>query len=247
MTRDTRINLTCLAVCVGVLLVAGLARCQERIPHPYVSGSFNLMPGGYAAVAWGAGAGLMWDAPHLVFDSFVGYDTGHKVNDATAHNNKGHDRFLRGSVAFKRGLWYVGPGARWSQLSTTNYTKGGPIYAAGSWHPEFGGGRDWDSRSSGLFMRTQVLYMFHSSKEVTYYPDHTSCDGCGNGSQGLDVSLWFPSPSSAIHHHWYVRMNSLTYRFHDTITDPKNVALTWAQSRRSHITNAGEFMLLYRF
>ena len=36
----------------------------------------------------------MLESPHFVFDSYAGYDNGHKTNDNTPNNYKGHDRFL---------------------------------------------------------------------------------------------------------------------------------------------------------
>jgi hypothetical protein len=247
MTLYARNTLWCAICCIIVLALVGTVRCQERIPHPYVGVDFNLMPAGYAPFAFGFGGGLMYDTPHFILDSFAGYDTGHKENDATSNNNRGHDRFLRGTASFKFGNWYLGPGARWSQLSTTNYTKGGAAFDAGSWHPEIGGGRDWSTHRDALFMRTQVLYMFHPSKEVTSYPDGTSCDGCGNGSQGLDVSLWFPSPANLKHRHLFWRMNVVLFRFHTTITDPKNIPLTQEQVAHRSWAESGEFELFYRF
>jgi hypothetical protein len=79
MTRDTRINLTCLAICVGVLLVAGLARCQSLPDSPSATQSTQSTQSavqhrsGWHAIAAGArkviappGYWTMgrWDAPH---------------------------------------------------------------------------------------------------------------------------------------------------------------------------------------
>jgi hypothetical protein len=227
---------------------------QTPIPHPYLSGQFNLMPPGYKSTSFGTGAGLMIDSPHFLFDSYAGYDNGHKDNDATSRNNKGRDRFLRGFASFKQGSSYVGVGARWSQLSTSNYTKGGPIYSTGSWHPELGIGRDFNSPSSTnetgkfspLFMRAQLAYMFRESRESVHYPNGVTCDGCGNGSQGLDISVWFPSPARP-HSHLFYRMNVVLFHFHDSITDPKNIPLTRIQSGRGHWGDSTEFNLGWRF
>ncbi len=165
--------------------------------------------------------------------------------DNTANNYKGHDRFLRGFAAFKQGNNYFGVGARWSQLSTTNYTKGGDAFAAGSWHPEVGVGRDWSTKNSRLFMRTQGAYMFQPSKEVVHYPDGSNCDGCGSGSHGADITLWFPSPARP--GHIFAKMNVVLYRFHDTITAPSNIPLTQTQSNNRHLADSTEFSVGFRF
>ena len=232
-----------------ILTLATVATAQNTLPHPYISGSFNLMPSGYYPTSFGAGAGLMYDLPHLVFDSYAGYDTGRKSNDATVNNYSGHDRFLRGFLSYKQDATYLGAGARWSQLSTSNYTKGGDASSAGSWHPELGIGHDFNhsAKFSPDFLRAQLAYMFHPSKETTQYPNGVSCAGCGNGSQGVDISFWFPSPASRTHRHLFFRLNAVVYRFHDTITDPKNISLATLQSSRHHLADSTEFNLGWRF
>lgn len=237
----------CMVGCFVILVFAVVtARCQA--PSAYLAGSFNLMPAGYASVAWGGGGGVTYNARHVVFDSYAGYDNGHKDNDATSRNNKGHDRFLRGFEAYQFGSTYLGVGARWSQLSTTNYVKGGPISSSSSWHPEVGVGHDFAAHDKFylLSMRGQVLYMFRESRESVHYPDGSSCAGCGNGSQGLDISLWFPSPAKP-HSHLFMRINVVPFIFHDTITDPTNVYLTRLQTRNRHLTDSTEFLLGVKF
>jgi hypothetical protein len=216
-----------------------------QAPRPYVVGSFNLMPAGYSSTSLGFGGGLEFDRPYIVFDSYAGYDTGKKSDDNTVNNYKGHDRFLRAFAGPKFGQFYIGAGARWSELSTTNYTKGGDIFNAGSWHPEVGGGRDFSTRDYPLFMRLQALYMARPSKEVTHYPDGTSCDGCGSGSHGADITLWFPSPAHK--GHFFAKMNIVLFGFHDSFTDPKNIALTNQQAASKHLGDSTEFMVGARF
>ena len=230
-------------ILVVMFLASSLAFAQY--PRPYVEGGLALEPAGYASLAGIVGAGVEWNTKYSVFDVSALYDNGRKDNDNTAFNYKGHDRFLRAFAGPKIGLWYAGVGARWSQLSTTNYTKGGDIFAAGSWHPEVGGGRDFSTRSTPLFMRVQALYMARPSKEVTHYPGGQNCDGCGSGSHGADITLWFPSPAHS--GHFFAKMNIVLFRFHDSITDPKNVALTRAQTGNGHIGDSTEFMIGARF
>lgn len=214
----------------------------SNCPHPYVEGSMNLEGPGYAPLAWEIGGGLQLEHPHIVGDAFLGYDNGHKENDGTNENEKGHDRFARAFLAYRHHFTYFGAGARWSQLSTTNYTKGGSIFASGSWHPEVGIGQEL-----GMVARVQALYMFHPSHEVTYYPNSPSCDGCGNGSQGLDLSLTFPSPLHPRVKHFFFRINVVMYRYHTTITEPSNIPLTRTQAGQHFWGDFTEFQTGWRF
>jgi len=214
-------------------------------PRPYVTGNVNLMPAGYASVSFGGTAGVEWNPRYAAFDAYAGYDTGRKDNDGTGPNYSGRDRFLRGFAGYKHGLYYAGVGARWSELSTSNYTKGGNIFSAGSWHPEIGGGRDWNTRDYPLFMRTQVAYMFAPSHEVVHYPGGGSCDGCGNGSHGADITLWFPSPAHS--GHFFAKMNVVLFRYHTTITEPTNIPLTRQQMGQKSLADSTEFMIGARF
>ena len=211
-----------------------------QAPRPYVTGGLGLMPAGYASTAFQGTAGFEWNPKYAVFDGYVGYDNGRKDNDNTAFNYKGRDRFVRAFIGPKLGLWYIGVGARYSQLSTSNYSKGGSPFDAGSWHPEVGLGRDFSTRSTPLFMRLQALYMARPSKEVTHYPSGVSCDGCGNGSHGLDVTLWFPSPEHS--GHFFAKMNIVLFRFHTTVTEPDNIPLTIQQESQRFTGDSTEFM-----
>lgn len=226
-------------------LALSIAALGQSYPRPYISGGINLMPPGYASTAESFGGGVQWNLSHLVFDSYAGYDNGKKTNDGTPGNIKGHDRYLRGFAAYKQGNNYVGVGARWAALSTANYSKGGDAFAAGSWYPEVGVGRDWSTSTSKLFMRTQVAYMFRETKEVTRYPDGTVCDGCGNGSQGADISVWLPSPARP--GHFFARFNVVLFSFHDTITAPDNIPLTLKQTSNHHLGESTEFTIGARF
>jgi hypothetical protein len=231
-------------IAVFVILCMPLALFGQA-PRPYLLGGADLMPSGYASLAVQGGGGIEWETRYSVFDSYAGYDNGRKANDNTLNNYKGHDRLLRGFLGYKQGPWYAGVGARWSQLSTTNYTKGGDPFSAGSWHPEAGFGRDWNARTAPLFLRTQILYMFREQREVTDYPGQPPCVGCGSGSQGADISLWFPSPEHK--GHWFYKMNVVLFAFHDSFTDPTNVALTNEQAANKHLGDVTEFSLGYRF
>jgi len=228
-----------------ICLFLATACFGQSYPRPYLNAGVDLMPAGYANLALQGGGGIMLESPHFVFDSYAGYDNGHKTNDNTPNNYKGHDRFLRGFAGYKQGPWYAGVGTRWSQLSSSNYTKGGSPLNANSWHPELGIGRDWDARKSPLFMRSQVLYMFREQKEVAYYPNAPTCDGCGNGTQGADITLWFPSPAHK--GHWFCKMNFVLFGYHASITDPGDPVLTRAQKANKGFSDSTEFSIGYRF
>lgn len=202
--------------------------------QPYVVGSFNLMPAGYASTAVGFGGGLEFNRPYIVVDSYAGYDTGKKADDGTPGNIKGHDRYLRGFAGYKHGQNYFGVGARWSELSTTNYAKGGSL------HPEIGVGRDWSDVA-----RTQIAYMARPYHEVTSYPDGRVCHGCGSGSQGADISVWLPSPAAP--GHFFARINLMLFQFHDSFTDPSNIPMTKAQAANKHLGDLTEVMVGWRF
>ena len=216
---------------VVVASVAAFAQVIEKVPHPYVIGGVALFPGGYQPAGWEAGAGLMWDRPHFVFDSFAGYDNGRKTNDGGNNNPKGHDRMLRGFAGYKFGSSYVGAGARWSELDTTNYAKVG-------WHPEIGVGHDFWPHDEYYpnFARVQVAWMFREQGEVVRLPGLPDCHVCGNGSQGPDFTLWIPSPADSKHKHIFAKMNVVPFMYHN---NPADKHLHWSTS--------AEMLVGYRF
>jgi hypothetical protein len=194
-----------------------------KYPHPYLFGGLQLQGGGYAPTAWTGGVGVNVELKHLVFDSSASYATAHKTNDNTINNYSGHQRGLVGDAFYRFNKIYVGGGASWSQLSTTNYTKQ-------SWHPKFGMGRDWLRET--FSMRGQVMYVLPGS-------DHL------NGVQGPEISVWLPSPATA--HHVFWRQTIGIYAFHDTVTDPSDKALTAEQIGNRSLSGYVSFNLMYRF
>lgn len=235
------------------LLLAGAAHGQTSykdaspFPRPYVAGGLSLMPAGYAAAAWRIQGGLYWTAPHALADVFAAYDNGTKENDGTVDNIKGHDRYLHGFLFYKQGNTYFGGGATWNQLSTTNYDKGisNPIsaLATGDFHPAFGGGHDWLGTQGSL--RAQAVYLLPPPHESVSYPGQATCWGCGNGVQGVQFSLFFPSPARS--GHWFFRIEDFIGEYHDTITDPTNIPLRNSEDSSRHVMDTVDFMLMYRF
>jgi hypothetical protein len=203
------------------------------VPRPFVYAGAGLMGGGYAPLAVQGGGGLRVDSARFLAFAEGSYDNGHKTNDGDQPNPKGHDRGLDGAAYFRFSSgWYLGAGASWSQLSTTNYTKGG-------WRPTFGGGKDYFHRrcagedcASDFSMRLGVDYVMPGT-------DHT------NAVQGPLLTLFMPSPSSK--GHFFFRMTEGIYEFHETVTEPANAPLTQQQIGDRSMTSFGELTLMYRF
>ena len=202
------------------------------MPHPYVFAGPVLMPGGYASLAGEAGAGLRIDSEHLLLDAHALYDNGHKAKDNTGPNPKGHDRSVDGSLRYRFASgWAFGGGASWSQLSTTNYTKS-------AWHPRFGGSRDFFVKNCmaedcrGEFtMRVEADYFLRGSDR-------------SNGTQGVMLNLYIPSPSLA--RHLFFREKIAMYRYHDTITTTDDPVVL-RREMSNHFDSYVEFTVMYRF
>jgi len=205
----------------------------DYIPRPYVYAGPELMGAGYAALAYLGGAGVRVDAEHLLFDAHADYDNGRKSNDGTGYNKKGHDRGLSGSLYYRlHSGWAFGGGAGWGQLSTTNYTKS-------AWRPRIGGSKDFftnECRESGcrndFTMRLGLDYLLKGGDWQ-------------NGSQGVAVSFYLPSPAAKRHLFW--RESIGIYRFYDTVTDRNNHYLTQLQMSKHHSDSFAEFTIMYRF
>jgi len=82
-----------------IMLVCGSAlHAQNLFPRPYAYFGPEGMGGGYSPIAFLAGAGFRIDSKSFIFDANANYDNGHKTNDNTGINEKGHDRGLAGSM-----------------------------------------------------------------------------------------------------------------------------------------------------
>lgn len=212
-------------------IFALLACMCASAQRPYVAGGVALFPSGYQPAGWEVAGGVMGDRPHVVLDTFFGYDNGRKENDGGPVNPKGHDRMLRGFTAYKFVSSYIGGGVRWEELDTTNYTKT-------NWHPEIGVGHDFwpQDEYASNFMRAQIAYAFKAQHELVRYPDAPSCYTCGNESKGVDITLWFPSPMYTKHPHVFCRMNMFIFSFHDNPAD-----------RSTHFADSTEILVGYKF
>lgn len=202
-------------------------------PRPFFYAGAGLMGAGYAPLAAEGGGGLRIDSRHFLASAEGAYDTGHKTNDNAGPNPEGHDRGLDGAAYFRFSSgWFAGAGARWSQLSTTNYTKG-------AWRPTFGGGKDYFHNQCALedcvadfSMRLGVDYVLPGTDHI-------------NALQGPLLSLYLPSPSAK--GHIFFRQTLGIYEFHQTVTDSSNLTLTQQQMGQRSVTAVGELTLMYRF
>ena len=202
------------------------------LPRPFVFAGAGLMGGGYAPLAADFGAGLRYDFRHLLVNFEGTYDNGHKVNDNTQPNPKGHDRALVGQAYYRMSSgWFFGAGGRWGQLSTTNYTKTNQ-------RATFGGGKDYFHKNCAaedcidFSMRLAVDYVLKGTDRM-------------NGLQGPLISFYMPSPSSK--GHFFLRQTLGIYTFYTTVTDPTNQLMTKQQMADRHVTSSGSLTLMYRF
>ena len=75
---------------------------HSLVPRPFVYAGAGLMGGGYAPLAAEAGGGLRIDSRHFLASAEGWYDNnGHKTNDGTGNNPKGHDRGLVGATYYR--------------------------------------------------------------------------------------------------------------------------------------------------
>jgi len=223
------------------------------VPQPYVAIGGSLMPNGYSPFAFRGQAGVYEDYKHLVSDIFIAIDNGKKTNDGTLNNIKGHDDYANAFLAYRPGTnTYYGFGPRWSQLVTSNYTKGTNLFQSvrsGDFRVQAVAGHDW--LRSNFSMRGQVNYVFPPFHESVAYPASSTsppsvCSGCGNGVQGPELTVMFPSPSLA-KKHWFFRETLGIYEFHTTITEPSNLPLTQQQDSSRHAMATADFTVMYRF
>jgi hypothetical protein len=213
------------------LLVSG-----RYIPVPFLYFGPSLMPDGYRIWAMRAEGGISMDAKHLLGKALAAFDDGKKDDDGTGINRKGHDRYLAAEAYFRPAIpgWsemlFFGGGYRWSQLSTSNYTKAGS-----RWEP--GGGYDWFHRRCEDCLRS-----FSARFEVNWV---LAGKDWQNGSHGPVIDVTIPSPREK--RHLFLRESIAVLRFHDTVTDPNNPPLLRAERSNRHFTSYGDVGILYRF
>jgi hypothetical protein len=190
------------------------------------------MGGGYAPLAYSAGAGISEESTHIIFDVGGAYDNGHKRTPPNQPDNpNGHDRHLQGRLYYRSAhRWFVGAGWRWGQLSTTNFTKGN----AG---PSIGGGYDLVSRSCESCRPT-----FSARLSVDWL---MAGNDWQNGTHGPHFVITLPTPHEK--GHWFFSDGVGIYRFHTTVTEPLNVPLTALQRSQRQFAAWAECGIAYRF
>jgi hypothetical protein len=206
------------------------------IPLPFFYLGPSIMPDGYRPLALRAETGLSMDARHILWKALAAFDNDRKDNDGTGPNPKGHDRYLAGEAYFRPAIsgwsemFFLGAGYRWSQLSTSNYTKSGS-----RWQP--GGGYDWFHRRCAECLRS-----ISARFEVNWI---LAGKDWQNGSHGPTWDMTIPSPREK--RHLFFRVSTALLRYHDTVTDPNNPSLVRAERSSRHFTSFGDEGILYRF
>ena len=191
------------------------------------------MGGGYAPVAGVAGVGFRIDSDRFLLDAAGEYDSGHKTNDNDQPNPNGHDRTLAGSAYYRHGSkWFFGGGARWDQLSTTNYSKS-------AWRPTIGGGMDYFRHNCAP---ENCLGGFSMQMSVDYI---TTGSDWQNGSHGPQFTVYIPSPS--LKGHIFLREELGIYRIHETVTDRTNIVMTGEQTSDHAWDSFLEVTIMCRF
>ena len=215
------------------LICGSLLYAQELVPRPYAFVGPKQMGAGYAPFAFIGGAGARIDSRHFLLDSNAWYDNGRKTDDNDQPNPKGRDRGLEGSAYYRLSSeWSLGAGARWNELSTSNYHKS-------ALHPTFGGSKDYfRSRCVG----EGCVREFSARIGVDYVLAGTDWK---NGSQGPLFTLYVPSP--AVKAHIFYRETMGVYRVHDTVTDRSDPVLTLQQMSNHSWQAFAEFTAMYRF
>lgn len=209
------------------------ANIAKTYPHPYIEGSFDLEPSGYAAIGGHAAAGVDVEEKKFIFAGFAEYDIARKDNDGTVGNRKGRQRYLESRAYYKLGNgWFAGPGFTFTELSTTNYQKT---------QDELGFWVGRDLRSYPFRLEAQYLQAFN---ERTRYPDAPGCK-CGNGTKAVEFNFWYPSPAS--NHHFFYKMTIEPFFFHATITDPADPVLTAQQKGNHSFAAMVSYALVARF
>jgi len=210
------------------------------IPVPFFYSAYSVMPPGYRPFALRAEAGLAMDAKHIVWKALAAFDNGRKDNDGTGPNPKGHDRYLATELYFRPAIpgwsedwarnFFLGGGYRWSQLSTSNYTKSGS-----RWQP--GGGYDWFHRRC-----VECLRSISARFEVNWI---LAGKDWQNGSHGPTWEITIPSTREK--RHLFFHQTAALLRFHDTVTDPNNPSLVRAERSNRHFSGFGDTGILWRF
>lgn len=209
---------------------------MSSVTGPYVRAGPVLTGGAYRPLALQAEAGLDLETRFCVANASAAYDNDRMTKDRDQPNRKGHDRFLDGGIYCRilgrllPNRFFIGGGYRWSQLSTTNYTKTAN-------RPQIGGAYDFVHRSCAQCERD-----FSMRIEMNWV---ITGNDWQNGTHGPEIALTFPSPREK--HHWFWEQRTGIYRSHATVTEPSNLPLTQLQRATRSFWCTADFGIEYRF
>lgn len=226
-----------LPVCIAGTLCAQRYNDAEVVrpitrPRPYFFGGTDLDGNGAAVLNYTIGAGVQQETKHYSFDAFARYINTRKIDDNTINNHSGRTRELYGAARYRlQNGWLLGGGARWSELSTTNYVKQ-------HWSPFAGGGKDWED--AGM----RIDYLWNASEHVSRNGCTVPNGQCTNGEKGFDFQWFVPSLRS--NSRVLFRMDVLPIIFHTTVTSSDPV-LTHQQKSDVGIASWLDFTLLFRY
>lgn len=211
------------ALCTSFVALAQVE--QDTVspkPYPYVFGGIALYNHGmgYHTYAATVGGGVRLESPRLIFNSEVWADNARKLDSHTGHNLG-----LRSIIGYRvpGSTLYLGGGSSFSELKTAPYVKRG-------WRPRVVA--DFDVPKSDRYFHLQADYVFPGQDK-------------SNGVHGMEVRMFIPSMSRP--GRWFFRETLSIYRFHDTITDPEDTALTARQRGHKSMGAVLDFTLIYRF
>jgi hypothetical protein len=210
----------------------GVELLTQPIPHPYFYlGPASSAGAGFGSQSYRAETGIDVETPHAVFEALGAYEGVRKNNDNDQPNPNGHERYLESAGYYRvaRG-WSVGMGLRWDRLSTTNYSKSAT-------RPEFGGEYDLIQRPCDGCRRD-----FSMRVKLDWVMAGTDRE---NGSHGPAIIMTLPTPREK--RHWFFRSRVSVDRFHTTVTEPDNLALTREQRGQQHFAGYADSGLVYRF
>jgi hypothetical protein len=234
-----------MAPVIALLLVAPVAMMAQSYsgqdtanassisrPRPYFYGGLDLDGNGSAVLNYAIGAGIQENTNRFIFDASAAYANTRKTNDNTINNHSGRTRHLAAAPRYRLpNGWFLGGGASWDELSTTNYVKQ-------AFRPFIGGGKDWQ------ITRITADYLWTASEHVNRQGCLVPHGQCTNGVRGLNFMWFMPSPRSRSH--VLFRMNLSSFWFHMTVTttDP---ALTRKQESELSVGSDLEYTVLFRY
>ncbi len=208
--------------------------------HPFFESAISLANGYTAGPAFGTGA--EWQTRHFLVDANAGYGFMRKNNDnAQVPHEHGHTRGLGGDFYLLKGHNLVGLGAGWGETAVTPYRK----Y---SWSPSVSVGREF------TWARLTASY-YRNYREYTNYPtpvNFTPGPGQpalskysigGNGVTGVNIRVLYAFTDGG---RFLADYSCSIYRFHTTVTDTYNTALTAEQKAQKYTGGSCSFGLVLR-